>query len=104
MEFDLPPTSSRRSTPLAETLLRAVADGFVEHAAVLRDGFAEQCQMTLDGGVHGDAVALPQPRRALDVGEEEGDGAAGKVSHRRARCVVGVRVLAIVAPQGVVRS
>jgi hypothetical protein len=37
--------------------------------------------MTLNRGCHRRPVALPERGAALDVGEEEGDGAAGKIGH-----------------------
>ena len=35
------------------------------------------------GGAHGVGVLLPEPGAALDVGEQERDGARGRLAHGR---------------------
>ena len=37
--------------------------------------------LPLQGGAHGVGMRVPAPCRALDVGEEEGDGAGGELAH-----------------------
>ena len=44
-------------------------------------GCVEQVEVALDGGRHRYLVSLPERGTALDVGEEEGDGAGGKIGH-----------------------
>ena len=43
-----------------------------------RDRRVEQGDVAGDGGRHRRAVPLPERGAALDVGEEEGDGAGGR--------------------------
>ena len=45
------------------------------------DSSVQEGQMTLDSCRHGHLVPLPECRAALDVGEEEGDGAGGQIRH-----------------------
>ena len=64
-----------------EGRLHGIADRLEEHAAVGLDGRAQQGEVALDRGRHRRPVPLPQRGAALDVGEEEGDGAGGKIGH-----------------------
>jgi hypothetical protein len=57
--------------------LKRIADRLEMVAAVGANRLAEDRVMALDGAPHGGPVALPEPGRALDVGEEEGDGPRG---------------------------
>ena len=59
----------------------AIADGLVEDAVVGVDEALEDGQVPIDGLPHGGPVPLPQRGAALDVGEEEGDGAGWQPDH-----------------------
>src|SRR3954447_15246155 len=52
-----------------------------ERAAVPLNGGSQERQMACDSRRHRDLVPLPERGTALDVGEEEGDGAGGKIGH-----------------------
>ena len=60
--------------------LRRIADGLEVDAAVGLDGRIEQGEVALDRGRHRRPIPLPERGAALDIGEEEGDGAAGETS------------------------
>ena len=51
----------------------AVADNLEHAAAVRADGVGQQRVMPLERRLHRVGVLLEEPRRALDVGEQEGD-------------------------------
>ena len=61
---------------------KGVADGLEDHAAVPFDGLAKHRVMTGERGSHHLAVALPELRAALDVGEQEGHRAGRKRCRR----------------------
>ena len=61
--------------------LHCVADRLEVDAAMGRDGRIQKREMALNGRRHCRPVPLPELGAALDVGEEEGDGAARQVSH-----------------------
>ena len=58
-----------------------VADGLEDLAGVGLDGLAHQGVVALERSAHRVGVRVPTPCRALDVGEEEGDGAGGELAH-----------------------
>jgi hypothetical protein len=64
-----------------EGRLHRIADHFEERAVVRLGGRPQQGQMACDSGYHRHLVPLPQRATALDVGEEEGDGAGGEIGH-----------------------
>ena len=45
------------------------------------DGRPQEVEVALDRGRHRRPVPLPERGAALDVGEEEGDGAGGEIGH-----------------------
>ena len=45
------------------------------------DRAVQDGQLPIDRGTHGGPVPLPERGAALDVGEEEGDGAGGEIGH-----------------------
>src|SRR5215212_5812192 len=59
--------------------LDGIADGFEEHAVVCLDCRPQERVVVLDRRRHRRLVPLPERSTALDVGEEEGDGAAGEI-------------------------
>jgi hypothetical protein len=63
-----------RITGAREGRPEPVSSGREHHPAVAGDGTADYRVMELQGGAHGVGRGVPQPRRALDVGEEESDG------------------------------
>src|SRR5215208_3509236 len=65
--------------------LHRIADGLEEDAVLRRDRLSEQSEVAFDSGSHRCAVPLPKRGAALDVGEEEGDSAAGILRHGRLR-------------------
>ena len=70
-----------RVAGVLERRAETIADD-VEHAAVMRaDRAFQQRVMARQRVLHRVGVLLEEPRRALDVGEEEGDGAAGQRVH-----------------------
>jgi hypothetical protein len=62
--------------------LRPVADNLEEDAVMSLDRRAQQGEVSRDGLRHRRPVPLPERSTAFDVGEEEGNGATGKVDHR----------------------
>ena len=61
--------------------LDGVANGFEPKAMVRPYCLIEECEMPLGGGEHRRSVVFPTPGAALDVGQEEGDGAAWQLAH-----------------------
>ncbi len=61
--------------------LDGIADGFEEHAVVCLDCCPQERVVALDRRRHRRLVLLPERGAALDVGEEEGDGAGGEIGH-----------------------
>ena len=61
--------------------LNGIADGLEADAIVGADRLVEKREVALDGGAHRRRVLLPTPGAPLDVREQKGDGAAGKVAH-----------------------
>ena len=60
---------------------KGIADGLEDMAAVGFDGLAEQGVVVGEGETHGLGELLPELGAALDVGEQEGDGASGSLGH-----------------------
>jgi hypothetical protein len=50
-------------------------------AAVVLDGLIEQREVALDRRRHRLSISLPQRGAALNISEEEGDGAGGEIGH-----------------------
>ena len=67
--------------------LHGVADGLEQHAIMSLDGRTEKDEVAIDGSRHGRGISLPERGAARDVGEEEGDGAAGKIRHGSSRTI-----------------
>ena len=63
--------------------LHRITDGLEVDAPVGPDRRVEQGTVTFDRSRHRLAVSLPALGAALDVGEEEGDSAGGKIGHAR---------------------
>ena len=61
--------------------LGAIADGLVEDPVVGGNQTLQDGQLPIDRLPHGGPIPLPERGTALDVGEEEGDGAGGKIGH-----------------------
>ena len=72
-----------------EGRLDGVADRLEPDAVVGGDGLVEQGEVALHRAEHGRCVLLPTPGAPLDVGEQEGDGAAGKLGHGIRSATVG---------------
>jgi hypothetical protein len=61
--------------------LHRIPDGLEVGPPMRLDRGIEQGNVTLDCSCHRLPVPLPERSAALDVGEEEGDGAAGEIGH-----------------------
>jgi hypothetical protein len=59
----------------------AVARVFEQHAAVGLDRARHDLVVAAHGLLHNVGRGFPQTGRALQVGEQEGDGPAGKLAH-----------------------
>jgi hypothetical protein len=75
----------------SERRQHAVALALIDrsHTAVVGDGGTDELVMPADGGRRRVWVLLPHPRRAFDVGQQEGDGACWqrrRCGSRRTRC------------------
>ena len=57
----------------------SVATRLEDVAVVIVDALAQQRIVARERGAHRRGVRFPQPRAALDVGEQQGDGAGRKV-------------------------
>jgi hypothetical protein len=61
--------------------LHRIPDGLVVDAPMGINRCVEESDMALDGDGHRSRVPLPERGTSLDIGEEERDGAAGKIGH-----------------------
>ena len=64
-----------------ERRAEGIAAGLENVAVVIVDAMAQQGVVARKGGAHRHGVRFPQPRAALDVGEEQRDGAGREVCH-----------------------
>jgi hypothetical protein len=77
-----------------ESHLDGIADDLEQDAVVRLDDGAQEGQVPLHGARHRSPVMLPERGAPLDVSEEEGDGAGGKIGHDPIPCMRLVVVLA----------
>ena len=63
--------------------LHSIANRLEVDAAVGGDRLTQEGEVAIDRRAHRRAVSLPQAGRALDIREEEGDGAARQLGHDR---------------------
>src|SRR3954463_10683352 len=61
--------------------LNGVTDRLEQHAPMSLDLSTQQREVAINSVRHRQSVSLPQRRAALDIGEEEGDGAGGEFGH-----------------------
>jgi hypothetical protein len=73
--------SVERGCGRGEGGLGAIPDGLVEDPVMSGDEAVQDGQLPCYRRSHRLPVSLPQGRGALDVREQEGDGAAGQISH-----------------------
>ena len=62
-----------------EAVALALLDG--PHAVVGGDRVGQRLVEALDGGLHRLGLGLPQPRRTLDVGQQQRDRSSRKLAH-----------------------
>ncbi len=65
-----------------ERRAESVATRLEDMAVMIVDALAQQRIVTRERGAHRRGVRFPQARAALDVGEQQRDGAGRKVCHR----------------------
>jgi hypothetical protein len=64
-----------------ESCLEAIADSLEVNAPEPIDRRVEQGQVARDPCRHRNPIPLPERGTPFDVGEQEGDGAAGQIAH-----------------------
>src|SRR5829696_2779830 len=74
--------------------LHGVADDLVAMPTVVGNRRVEQLEMAVYCETHRRLVLLPERSAALDIGEEEGDGATREIGHNPSQCMRSVVLLA----------